>query len=460
MFSNKAIRQYLRVYAEPQASAVSEQLLRLLPGTTWENVVLIPVCGEDASDFDRIFHSSHAQSGAVLAIVCLNRPDSHPRGQEWLVLNTRWLQARIQTARYVHWLSDSACFLSGGGLPDCLVVLRMGLSNGADGHNQPIPARQGVGLARKLIADVALSLMDAGAVRQPWLFSTDADARLPADYFMAPQRLPESAAAISLPFIHCAESHHVTHRLRLAQRLYDARLFLYRRGIALVNPQYAWVPLGSALVISALAYARVRGFPRRNAGEDFYLLNKVAKTGKIHGLHSVAAHGSSLPVVQLRIRMSDRVPFGTGPAVRAIAGLEEPVNDYRFYHPELFMQLARWRERVLERLRDVPGLGSTGPIPEVDHCLTAALGVSAFFKRLDIQRTGYAQRLRQWDEWLDAFRLLKAVHALEALYRPLTVSQLRDNNYFREHFSTDLMVTKAFHDLWPIARDSAGASMP
>ncbi len=35
---------------------------------------------------------------------------------------------------------------------------------------------------------------------------------------------------------------------------------------------------GSSLGVLAPAYAEVRGFPRRQAGEDFYLLDKLAKT--------------------------------------------------------------------------------------------------------------------------------------------------------------------------------------
>ena len=45
------------------------------------------------------------------------------------------------------------------------------------------------------------------------------------------------------------------------------------------------------------------GFPRRNATEDFYILNKLAKVGSIARL-------AGTPVI-LEGRLSDRVPIGT-----------------------------------------------------------------------------------------------------------------------------------------------------
>ena len=40
---------------------------------------------------------------------------------------------------------------------------------------------------------------------------------------------------------------------------------------------YAFHTIGSTMAVSANHYAKVRGFPKREAGEDFYLLNKLAK---------------------------------------------------------------------------------------------------------------------------------------------------------------------------------------
>ena len=39
--------------------------------------------------------------------------------------------------------------------------------------------------------------------------------------------------------------------------------------------------IGSTMAVRASYYAKVRGFPKREAGEDFYLLNKLAKVGTV-----------------------------------------------------------------------------------------------------------------------------------------------------------------------------------
>ena len=65
--------------------------------------------------------------------------------------------------------------------------------------------------------------------------------------------------------------------------------------------------MGSCLAVRPEAYAAVRGFPRKNAAEDFYVLDKLAKVGTIARL-------AGTPLL-LEGRLSDRVPFGTGKAL-------------------------------------------------------------------------------------------------------------------------------------------------
>ena len=80
--------------------------------------------------------------------------------------------------------------------------------------------------------------------------------------------------------------------------------------------QWLWVLcLGSALAFGR-AYAQVRGFNLREAGEDFYLLNKLAKLGKSTGpqpapitpLPSKHAYPTA-PLWHRRLRQPD-VPTG------------------------------------------------------------------------------------------------------------------------------------------------------
>src|SRR5262249_38957583 len=143
-----------------------------------------------------------------------------------------------------------------------------------------LPEGQGVGLARKIGFDLAARLFAAGRLRSPFIHSTDADVRLPEDYF---ERAEEGAIAAALvyPFSHRPEEDPVLAR---AVFLYEISLRYYVLGLAFAGSPHAYHTIGSAFAARASAYVSVRGFPKRDAAEDFYLLSKIAKVGPVFSL--------------------------------------------------------------------------------------------------------------------------------------------------------------------------------
>lgn len=461
--TGKAVTQYLQRHAEKQATAAANVLLTAV-SRQWQYGLLIPVCGESPDTLARVF-SRHETATDSLLVICLNQPAGHEKSSLWQRLNRQWLQDQRQQAKRTMELPARALFLEFDDFPDTLVLSRFESAEPAYGA---LPNKQGVGLARKLAADALLALMHYGAIRSPWIYSTDADAVLPSRYFESTTALPSDCVALSLPFQHKDLDGSQSAAFIAAQKRYDLRLAYYRAGIARINPDYAYVPLGSTLVISALAYAQARGFPRRSAGEDFYLLNKLAKLGRVITAMSDGKRKSDppLPGIELQVRPSARVPFGTGPAVAAIARLDCPARDYRYYHPGLFLQLARWRQRIRAGLgsESASTAGNDGKkhlvqvfadadktLKRINAVLAEALPVHDFMRKVYQQNTGSSQRQKQFDEWLDAFRLLKAVHALESEYPRLNLEELAINPFFQRHFLSDPAVSELFHDLWPIA---------
>ena len=95
----------------------------------------------------------------------------------------------------------------------------------------------------------------------------------------------------------------------------------YVLGLHDAGSPYAFHTVGSTLAIHGEYYAKVRGFPKRLAAEDFYILNKLAKTG-------VIVRPTREPL-RIRHRESERAPFGTGPAVRKITETLAQGMDYR-----------------------------------------------------------------------------------------------------------------------------------
>jgi hypothetical protein len=174
------------------------------------------------------------------------------------------------------------------------------------------------------------------------------------------------------------------------------------------------------MALNAFHYAKVRGFPRREAGEDFYLLNKLAKVGAVLELEA----GPDCAPIEIESRRSDRVPFGTGAAVTRIAGMEHMERDFRFYHPAVFELLKAWleswpgiwdsRSSDLEAILIKCGLGDQD-LSEMRQALLAGLKKMkagdalehAFRQSKDIE-----QFTRQMHTWFDAFRTLKLIHFL------------------------------------------------
>ncbi len=209
---------------------------------------------------------------------------------------------------------------AGAGRPDILLVDRCSAG-------RTVPGRQGVGLARKIGADIALELIVREKVASRLIYTTDADVQLPGEYFEA-GRGNSGVAAILYPFGHDAGT-----GTKLPACLYETAMLYYVAGLKWAGSPYAFTTVGSTIAVDADHYAMVRGMPKRSAGEDFYLLNKLAKTGHIRQLAD--------PIISIGARDSDRVPFGTGAALAKIAALDDPAQDFRFYDPRIFEQLVR-----------------------------------------------------------------------------------------------------------------------
>jgi hypothetical protein len=262
------------------------------------------------------------------------------------------------------------------------------------------PEGQGVGLARKIGNDLAARLFEVGRLASPYLHSTDADVVLPADYFERAGRSP-AAMALLYPFFHVPESDPALARAVL---LYEISLRYYVLGLRFAGSPYAHHTIGSTIATRAGAYVRVRGFPKRDAGEDFYLLSKLAKLGPIATL-------GGRPIA-IRGRDSDRVPFGTGAAVRRIAAPGAP--PFKLYDPTLFRYLRAWLRALGDAdgdVRQACSRESLDPAPLV--AATAALGAPEAIASAKRRSTSPEALRRHLTTWFDAFRTLKLLHVLQ-----------------------------------------------
>ncbi len=158
------------------------------------------------------------------------------------------------------------------------------------------------------------------------------------------------------------------------------------------------------------AYCEARGFPKRAGGEDFYLLNKLAKLGCVREVSAV--------VITLEARLSDRVPFGTGPAVGKILALEDPAQ-FTYYAPEVFGALKTWLcqiPRVWTALQNRAD-PLAGLALHIRQALAAA-GVENLWVHLINQVASAEQCERAVHQWFDGFQTLKFIRRVQATAFP------------------------------------------
>ncbi len=257
----------------------------------------------------------------------------------------------------------------------------------------------GVGLARRIGLDLALALSVRGHCVSSWLHTTDADAQLPSDYLHATNHVHKDTVALTYPYRHQLNEDADSSQ---ALMLYELSLRYYLLGLRWAGSPFAFSAIGSTMAIHGDAYAQVRGVPTRTAGEDFYLLAKLAKLGRIE-------RPQTNPIQLNGIRQV-RTPFGTAVAVRRIRDQCEP---FTLYQPKLFAILKRWLS-ALENVAQANDLAPTKKLfadPFLGPSLLA-LGCERGIAKA-IEMPGHQiHRRRRLHQFFDAKRTLRLIHLL------------------------------------------------
>ena len=433
------MEKYLRHYAEPETAALDGLVEGLPDQRQWENVMVIPACNETPE----FLRPPPPCGGRSLMILVINESVS-ASGQ--VSLNNQALAASVQARFELRW--QSATEFSGFELSlfrdpliprDVLLVDRFN-------EGRKLPAKGGVGHARKIGVDLAAGLIHRKRINSHWIHCTDADVQLPETYFTCSNTVQNSGpgnAVLIYPFHHCDDQERAeNNEVILATQLYELSLRYYVAGMKFARSPYAFHTIGSIMAVSAIHYAKVRGFPRREAGEDFYLLNKLAKVGSVLELDS----GPECEPLEIEARRSDRVPFGTGAAVIKITDLDDPVRDFRFYDPAVFELLQQWLQSLpaiwqsrskdlatsIENQSLLAGLKQIKTDQALDH---------AFRQSKDLD-----QFTRQMHTWFDAFRTLKLIHLLRDFYLPtISYAELVRNPTYSRLLTKDPDLL-AFHE--------------
>lgn len=189
--------------------------------------------------------------------------------------------------------------------------------------------QKGVGWARKLLFEQIIKEHDEDEL----VVSLDADTDFDSSYLQAvvdTMNAHPDHNAFSVPYYHPLSNDEALDRPLLR---YECYMRHYLLGLLRISNPYAFSALGSAMAFPLWAYRRVGGITPLQGGEDFYLLQKFAKTGRLIR-QFVEPYRAQNMAVRPQGRVSARVPFGTGPAIaKGVEGMED---SYPFYSDKGF----------------------------------------------------------------------------------------------------------------------------
>ena len=247
------------------------------------------------------------------------------------------------------------------------------------------PKGHGIGVARKFLMDHISKIANTDDI----IISMDADTVFGNEYFASVSenlRLNPAASAISVPYYHKLSYNEELDRAML-------RYEIYMRAFAInmwrIRSPYSFTALGSAIAIPVWAYIASGGMTPKLSGEDFYFLQKIVKTGRL-------LHWNS-EIVFPATRLSDRVFFGTGPAL--IKGISGDWSSYPVYNYRLFDQVA-------ETCKAFGTLYTKDLVTPLDNFLLAKFGELPW-KGLRTNFKTQAHFIRACHEKIDGLRILQ-----------------------------------------------------
>lgn len=385
-----------------QPSALAAQpFIRESPDPHLNAIVAIPATSESGltTCLDALFLCDPAAAPAEV-IVLINSGEHSP--QEVILQNRTTYEEAVSWA-HTHRRDDLRFH----------IVLAEGL-----------PAKHyGAGLARKLVMDEAVRRFDAVDRQDGVILSLDADTVVRKDYLREVTALFEReplTEGCAIQFRHPLSQEEYTTLfgalVPFPQEVYDAIVNYelhqryYLQAVRYTGYPWAFHTVGSSFAVRAGVYCRQGGMSRRQAGEDFYFIQKVAMQGQFTACNTTTVYPSPRP--------SDRVPFGTGPDIArqlsAAAGRLPGQVPYPTYHPNLFVHLKLFYDQVPEfyRTDDPEGLCRR----TIQQPLQQYLKKTGFYIRLEeIRRnTATEETFRQrFFRKFNMFWLLKYLHFAE-----------------------------------------------
>jgi len=209
--------------------------------------------------------------------------------------------------------------------------LQIGVIDASSPGKELEEENSGVGFARKIGMDFALTIFDYNQNTKKILICLDADCTVSENYLttIVNEFNYKNTGAAIVNFEHIVDEEDETSDAIICYELF---LRYYVNGLKYARSDYAFHTIGSTMMCDHISYIKIGGMNKRKAAEDFYFLEKLSKSLMIDEIPSATVFPSG--------RRSWRVPFGTGQRVNRF--LSKSQNEYLLLDPEVFELLKDW----------------------------------------------------------------------------------------------------------------------
>lgn len=274
----------------------------------------------------------------------------------------------------------------------------------ASSSGNELPDKEGVGLARRIGADHGVQLLADPENTELPIVHLDADSPPAPGYLDALHHFYTSSlrwggyTSYEHPIVDTDSAE------GSAMITYENYMRYHELALRYAKSPYAYPALGSIMSSTARAYVSAGGMNRRCAGEDFYFMQQLAKTGKLERIPNALVYPSS--------RSSYRTPFGTGRSI--LKSMQSPSPHMFLFHPESYKILRCWLKLIKMDIMQssILILEKAGGIhPELKSFLKQRKFISSWDK-ITSNHFGADARLQQFHIWFDGLRTIQLIHHL------------------------------------------------
>lgn len=261
----------------------------------------------------------------------------------------------------------------------------------------------GVGLARKIGMDEAVTRFDKIKNDNGIVACLDTDCVVDKNYLTEIEKhfnKSPKATGCSIYFEHPLSGKEFKKEIYDGIINYELFLRYYNRALHYCRFPYAFHTIGSSMAVKSNIYQKQGGMNRRKAGEDFYFLHKIFPLGNFTELNSTCVYPSP--------RESDRVPFGTGSAIKKI--IENKSGSYCVYNTQTFTDLKLFFQSVQHLFSSSTHHAITALLPESVKVFLSQNNFEEKLKEIREHSASQGMFVKRFFNWFDGFMVLKFVH--------------------------------------------------